>query len=289
MKKILITGGQGFFGSRFTKIWDKNYEISNLSSKELDVTNIVNIEAIFKKIKPDYVIHAAGITSQEFCKNNPEIAYKVNVEGAFKVAKMCSKYNSKLLFISTEQIYSGNKETGPYSEEVIPHPNTIYGNNKLEVEKSLDKYCKNTWIVRFSWLFGLDERNCRSSKNLLQSVLTAALRDKPLKVSPYDYRNMSYVYDMCKRVEQIFYLPYGTYNLGSRNDLSSYDLAIYILKLLSIDARRIKKLIVSDTTKYNENKIRDLRLDTNLAKQNGIVFDDTKTAIKKCLEEFFII
>ena len=59
MKKIIITGGKGFLGSRFAKMWNNKYEIKALGSKDLDVTNEDAVMKYILEEKPDYVIHGS--------------------------------------------------------------------------------------------------------------------------------------------------------------------------------------------------------------------------------------
>ena len=110
MKKIIITGGKGFLGSRFAKMWSNKYEIKALGSKDLDVTNEDAVMKYILEEKPDYVIHAAGILNQQFCIDNSEKARAVNVDGALYVAKACKKVGAKMVFTSTEQLFDGSEE-----------------------------------------------------------------------------------------------------------------------------------------------------------------------------------
>ena len=50
MKKIVITGGKGFFGSRFQKMWERKYQVLTPGSKELDVTNEKVVNEYYKHI-----------------------------------------------------------------------------------------------------------------------------------------------------------------------------------------------------------------------------------------------
>ena len=167
MKKIVITGGSGFVGSRFKKMWQEKYEILALSSRDLDVTDQAAIDQFMDEEKPDYVIHAAGIPSQQFCTEHPEKAHAVNVDGALYMAEACKRTGAKMVFTSTEQLFNGSPEPGPYTEESKPYPDTIYGQNKLEVEEKLPEIFSDYWVVRFTWIFGLPEKDCAEGTNIL--------------------------------------------------------------------------------------------------------------------------
>jgi len=286
MKKILLTGGNGFFCTRFALRYKNTYEILSASSSLLDITNEEKVTEIFEDFKPDYVIHAAAKASTEFCDKNPELAYKINVTGALNVAKACKKAHSKMIFLSTEQVFNGNVEVGPYTEEDTPRPDTMYGKNKLEAEGLLKEVLDELWVIRFTWLFGMPERNCSMSPNILWGTLTDILKGNKTLVTPNEYRGLTYVHEVIEQFPMIFQIPYGTYHLGSHNSLSRYEICHLILKEVGLEYR-IGELLEKDSEKYKDHP-RDVRLCTDKIKSYGLEFSESKNGIKKCLEEFKI-
>lgn len=286
MKKILLTGGNGFFCTRFVQKYKNEYEILSASSSMLDITDKAKVTETIKSFKPDYVIHAAAKASTEFCDKNPELAYKINVTGAINVAKACKRAHSKMIFLSTEQVFNGNVESGPYTEEDIPCPNTMYGKNKLEAEGLLKEVLDALWIVRFTWLFGVPERNCGMSSNILWDTLATILQGKKIKVTPNEFRGLTYVHEVVDQFSKIFELPYGTYHVGSHNSLSRYDICSLIFKELGLEYR-IEELLAVDFEKYKDHP-RDVRLCTDKIKSYGLEFSESKDGIVKCLSEFKI-
>ena len=289
MEKIVITGGGGFLGSRFTKMWKNKYEILSPDSDVLDVTDEGVVMDYIEREKPDYVIHTAGIPSQQFCIDNPKKARAVNVDGALYVAKACKNVGAKLIFTSTEQLFDGSTEKGPYKENDTPVPNSVYGSNKLEVEQKLPEILKEYWVVRFTWLFGLPEKDCTIGPNILWDTIKAAIKNQPVKASRFEFRGMSDVNQICVNLEKLFSKPYGTYHFGSVNKSSRYEIVKYILEELGLDDNQINNILIEDNSKYNAEKIRDLRLDTTKLTECGIEFKETKEAIHNCLKEFNII
>lgn len=288
-KKMIITGGKGFLGSRFEKMWRHKYEIRALGSTDLDVTDIDKVMKYITDERPDYVIHLSGIPNQQFCIAHPEKAYAVNVLGALYVAKACKECGAKLVFTSTEQLFNGSKEDAPYKEDAAPMPNTVYGQNKWEVEQKLPEIFNEYWIIRMTWLFGLPERHCKLGSNILWNTINAAATGKIIKACNYEYRGMTDVNQMAFNIEKLFQAPYGTYHMGSTNDYSRYEIAEYILKKIGLSKEQISHTLAADNSKYNADNVRDLRLDTAKAKEYGISFLPTKDAIDNCLKEFGII
>ena len=284
MKKILLTGGNGFFCTRFAARYKNTYDILSASSSMLDITDESQVTETIRNFKPDYVIHAAAKANTDFCDKNPELAHKINVTGAINVAKTCKEVHSKMIFLSSEQVFNGNTEVGPYTEDVTPCPDTMYGKNKFEAEGLLKEVLDELWILRFTWLFGLPERNCSMSPNILWGTLTNILQGKKTKVTPNEYRGLTYVHEVIDQFPKIFEIPYGTYHVGSHNNLSRYDICSLILKEIGLE-HRIDELLEMDLEKYKDHT-RDIRLCTNKIKSYGINFSESTDGIKKCLKEF---
>ncbi|PKM96330.1 MAG: NAD(P)-dependent oxidoreductase [Firmicutes bacterium HGW-Firmicutes-1] len=284
MKKILLTGGLGFFCTRFTEKYHHTFQILSTDKDDLDIINEQSVLEAFKVFKPDYVIHAAAIADTDFCNKHSELAYKINVTGAINVAKACKATGAKMVFISSEQIFNGNEESGPYSEDDTPVPNTVYGENKLEAEGLLKNILDDLWILRFTWLFGFPERNCGINPNILWNTLTLALQGEKTKITTNEYRGLTYVHELIDQFEKVFELPFDTYHVGSHNNLSRYDITAHILKELGLE-NRIDALIEKDTDKYSDHP-RDARLCTDKIRQFGFHFSDTTDSITQCLKEF---
>jgi len=284
MKKILITGAGGFFSSRFTAFYKDKYEIIPLKRQDLDITKRQNVLETIKFYKPDYVLHTAAIAATKDCEDNPEKAYDINVNGSIYTAEACREINAKLVCFNSEQIFNGNTENGPYNENTVPHPSTVYGENKLEAEKKLKDIIHSVWTLRLTWLFGLPEKGGKVNPNIVCNVLKAALKNEKTKFPANEYRGMTYVYELIANFDKIFDIPYGTYNTGSENSLSTYETACIVANELGLASRK-DEIIEKDTEKYKESP-RDLRMSNKKLKDLGLSFMATEEGIKKCIEDF---
>ncbi|MDX5592181.1 NAD(P)-dependent oxidoreductase [Pseudovibrio sp. SPO723] len=280
-KKILITGANGFFGTRFIKKYQEQFDITATDVEQLDITNADMVDAMFSSVKPDYVIHAAAIAVTDFCNKHPEIAWKVNVEGAMNVAKACKAVGAKLVFISTEQVFNGNEEAGPYTEEHEPVPDTVYGQNKLEAEGKLREILDEMWILRFTWLFGLPERQTSINPNVLWNAMQALINGTKMAERPNEFRGLTYAHELIDQFPKIFEIPYGTYHTGAHNPASRHEIAEHILHELGQEKRLAELLEAAPAP-----KTRDVRLDTSKLAAHGIRFTESKAALTKCLREF---
>ena len=145
--KVLLVGGLGFIGKRFIRKFSGIHEIIVYAryddiSKTKEILNMKNVLLeegavenkkiidIIVKHKPDVVIHLAALTGLMKCHDSPEKAFKINVYGTFNVANACSKTHSKLIFISSREVY-GNTINDESGEDSPLFPNNTYGMTKM--------------------------------------------------------------------------------------------------------------------------------------------------------------
>ena len=86
-----------------------NYTL--LTRGELDVTNSDETDKIFKKNKPEAVIHLAAATDMAWCESDPDMARLVNATGTRNVATAAERENILMVYVSTDAVFDGKKET----------------------------------------------------------------------------------------------------------------------------------------------------------------------------------
>ena len=147
MKKIIITGGTGRFGQTLKKYKSK-YELFFPSKKQLNILNFKSSLNYLKKIKPNYLVHLAGL-SRPMNIHDKEIEKSIdlNIIGTSNITKLCSLLKIKLIYFSTNYVYPGVK--GNYSEKDALLPVNNYAWSKLGGESAVHLY-KNSLILRVS-------------------------------------------------------------------------------------------------------------------------------------------
>lgn len=284
MDTILITGAEGFFASRFVQYYRDKYNIIALNHKDLDICDQEKTIEKIIDIKPKYLIHSAAISDTGKCESDPELSYAVNIKGTTNIAKGCAEAGTKLIYLSSDQIYNGNVEAGPYKEDCVVLPNTVYGRHKLEAENAICGIAKDSVILRLTWLFSLPERKVKINSNIIWNVVKAALKGEKITLPANEYRGITYVYDLISNFDKIINLPKGIYNTGSESNLSTYEVGKVILENMGL-SHRVEEILIKDTERYKENN-RDLRICNNKLKEKGICFTDTEEAVKRCINDF---
>ena len=145
MLKILVSGGNGRFARELKKIKSK-YKFLFKNRKELNILSIKSIEKNFKRFKPNFVLHLAGL-SRPMSIHEKQInkSIDINIIGTANLVKMCNLYNKKIIFFSTSYVYPGTKGRYVETDPLLPWNN--YGWSKLGAEAAVQMY-KNSLIIR---------------------------------------------------------------------------------------------------------------------------------------------
>jgi dTDP-4-dehydrorhamnose reductase len=225
--KILITGGRGMLGRTLNKILNR-HEIIIADLPEADITNLEAFESFVKENLPDCIIHCAAMTQVDNCESQQELAYKLNVIGSSNVAKVCQKYNIRLLAISTDYVFNGSLDR-PYNEDDIPDGgNTIYGQTKFQGEEEIRKICSNHLILRVSWLYGF------GGPSFVHTMLNLAKAGKDnLKVVNDQIGNPTSAIAVAKHIALLLEQQNikGTMHLTCEGEATWFDFAQEIFKL----------------------------------------------------------
>ena len=144
-KTIVVTGGSGRFGKILKGIKNQN-KILFPTKKELDILNEKKISNYFLKIKPDILIHLAGLSRpMKEHYHNIEKSINLNIIGTANITKACNKQNIKLIYFSTNYVYPGKKGNYFENDPILPVNN--YAWSKLGGEASVQLY-RNSLILR---------------------------------------------------------------------------------------------------------------------------------------------
>jgi dTDP-4-dehydrorhamnose reductase len=126
---------------------------------------------VISQFQPNVIIHTAAMTESEACEWNREEAYRVNVVATQMLAMLADMFQARLIFISTDLVFDGEK--GDYSETDEPNPLSYYGETKLIAEESVKTIMPNSVILRTSLLLGKSPRGSRSVNERLAAEARA--------------------------------------------------------------------------------------------------------------------
>ena len=223
--KILVTGYNGQLGFDVVKELEiRNIPCRGVDMADFDITDRTAVNEYVKNYAPDAVIHCAAYTAVDRAEDDREKCEAVNVLGSENLARVCGEIGAKMVYISTDYVYGG-KGSEPFEVTDPTSPCNIYGRTKLEGENAVKKYCEKYFIIRTSWVFGIN------GGNFVKTMLRLSETHDTLTVVDDQIGSPTYTPDLAKLIcDMVVTEKYGTYHGTNENYCSWCEFAKAIMK-----------------------------------------------------------
>jgi dTDP-4-dehydrorhamnose reductase len=232
MRRILVIGSKGMLGRDLIEIRRSSFpndEIIGWDVEEIDIQEEHSTIAKIESLQPGIVINLAAYTDVDGCELNEKKAFAVNAEGMKHVALGAMKIGAKVVYLSTDYIFDGNKNK-PYLEQDPPRPLNVYGRSKWRGEQYVQELVKDALIVRTQWLFG------KYGKNFVASILRQAQEKKVLSVVNDQVGSPTYALDLSRTLSLLIQREArGIFHVANSDWCTWYDFARTILELSGIE------------------------------------------------------
>ncbi len=126
--------------------------VSCLGRPDLDLETICDIKAAIAATRPDVIVNAAAFTNVEEAERNASMAFRVNADGAGRIAAAAQALRIPLIHVSTEYVFDGTSPR-PYRETDATMPLNVYGRSKLAGEIAVAAETDDCVILRTSWVY----------------------------------------------------------------------------------------------------------------------------------------
>ncbi len=243
-QKILLIGASGFLGSSLLK---------NLPSDQIMVEGVCRdrfdlakpifsfCEKYFEDHEYQYVIICAAMADVEKCFQQQKRSHQINVKGVQELLNFSRKCNATPVFFSSDYVFAGQGNL--YREDDPREPNTVYGHQKLEIEKYLEKNFENFLIFRTSKLMSKDAH----PKNILLPLLQSISESRPIYCFEDQWLNPVFVEDIAEVLKLAFQKKLrGTFHLGTERIFSRAELGRFLAVSLGCDPKLIQSSRMSD-------------------------------------------
>ena len=232
MISVLVTGKNSQLASCIRDI-EKNY--TNISctyydSESLDITNEFKVQDTFSENCFDYCINCAAYTAVDKAEIEKSKAEAINIKGVLNLAKVCKAHQTTLIHISTDFVFDGKKKM-PYTELDQTNPINHYGITKLKGELEISKTIDNYFIIRTSWLYS------EYGNNFVKTLLKLFKTESEIKIVDDQIGSPTYSGNLAQFILELINSQkkyYGIYNFSDTGEVSWYNFAITISKILNI-------------------------------------------------------
>ena len=228
--RIIVTGAKGQLGFDCVRELKKRgfNDVIGIDKEELDITDKQKVHEFFKNYKPDVIMHNAAWTAVDMAEECFDLVRKINIDGTKYIAEAAEEVGAKMVYISTDYVFPGNGDK-PYEVDDLTGPTSIYGQTKLDGEKAA-KLCSRLFIVRISWVFGIN------GNNFIKTMLKLSETYNELSVVSDQIGSPTYTYDLSKLLcDMIITEKYGTYHATNEGVCSWAEFANEIFKISGKD------------------------------------------------------
>ncbi len=228
--KFMVTGVNGQLGHDvMMQLKEMNFDVVAPGRDEFDLINKVQVQNYILKEKPDVIIHCAAYTAVDKAEDERELCYSVNVEGTRAVTKAAKELNAKVVYISTDYVFDGLGQDSQL-EEKVTNPINYYGYSKELGEKIVRKLINSHFIVRTSWVYGLN------GNNFVKTMLKLAESRNEINVVNNQIGAPTYTKDLAVFIVNLVQTnDYGTYHGVNEGFCSWYEFAKSIFEKSGIE------------------------------------------------------
>lgn len=263
--KVLVTGAAGQLGHDVViELEKRGHTAIGVDVTDMDITDAAACERVIAQSAPDAVIHCAAWTAVDAAEDSEEACRRVNALGTRNIAEVCKALDVRMMYISTDYVFSGEGET-PWQPDCREYaPISVYGKTKLEGELAVSQLLEKFFIVRIAWVFGVN------GKNFIRTMLSLGQKYDALRVVCDQIGTPTYTLDLARLLaDMIETEKYGYYHATNEGGYISWaDFAAEIFRQAGM-----KTVVTPVTTEeYGLSKAarpKNSRLDKRKLAENG--------------------
>ncbi len=285
-KKILVTGGSGFIGSYLIPFLSRQgWEVLGSFCRHCVDGNLIPLNVCDKnqllttlnRIRPDIIIHCAALTNVQECEKNKDTADEINITAPELIARYCSDFGARMIFMSTDLVFSGEKP--PYHEQAPTDPVNYYGQTKARAEEKLLEYPRVT-IIRTSLNYGYQSPFIKWMFKKLEEE-----REIPLFVD--EFRNAIYGGDFVRVLLPLLRCKprHRIYHIAASRSMNRYEWGILFFRQIGLD-KAIEACKQATAASFPAPRPLDVTLETTLYEDEfDIMFPTPQESLYSFLEQ----
>ncbi len=290
--KVLLTGGGGLLGQYLNIRLSSEKELLTLynvnpgncykyNSMKIDITDKAKLSLLFINFRPDVVIHTACYSRPEICAGLPRSeVYRLNVEATENIARMCTDYNSRMIYTSTDLVYDGSGK-GLLDEDADLNPLTLYAESKLMGEIAVQRNSDNYIILRTALLIGF---GLNHSRNNFHHTYESLEQGKEVRMFFDQYRSPLLLENAADIINSLcgMTVKNETLNFGGRDRISRLEIGELICESAGFSKSLLKP--VSCKTAEGLPQVPDVSMNTDKLESYGLKQPDIADSIDRAIK-----
>ena len=233
--RVVIFGSSGQLGTDLVEVLGASgsFDVVPVRHEDADCMDAAAVRKVLLASRPRIVINSAAFVRVDDSEDHPQKAFSVNAVGAFHIARTCAEIDALCVYISTDYVFDGRKET-PYSESDAPNPINVYGVSKLAGEMLVRQAARRWFIVRMASLYGKTGARGKSG-NFVETVIAKAKAGELLRVVNDVRMSPTYCRDAAQAIARLLQLETsGLFHFTNQGCCSWYEFSLAILSMLGL-------------------------------------------------------
>ena len=222
--KVLVTGFGGQLGYDVVRqLTLRGIPCKGVDVADFDLTDGDAVKAYVQEYNPDVIVHCAAYTAVDKAESEPEVCARVNAMGTTNMVRAALTVGAKLVFISTDYVFSGDGEE-PFEVDSPYQPRNVYGLSKVQAETAVRSLMQRYFILRTSWVFG------KNGHNFVRTMLRLGAERPEVSVVCDQIGSPTYTQDLARVIcDLIPTEKYGIYHVRNEGYMSWADFARMIM------------------------------------------------------------
>jgi dTDP-4-dehydrorhamnose reductase len=236
MKSVAIIGPNGQLGTDLVKTFKfAGWKVNPLTHSDIEVEKLDSVEKALTNSKSDWIINTAAFHKVDECEKDSQRAWEVNALGPQNVAQIANDLGSKVVFISSDYVFSGNLSLeNSYNEDHSVSPGNAYGHSKAAGEIATLAVDNNNLVVRISSVFGAAGSSGKGG-NFVETIVSKAKNGAALNVANDIHMSPTYTVDASEIILKAIELGCcGKLHGTNRGGATWFQFAQEILKLTGL-------------------------------------------------------
>ena len=287
--KILVLGGSSLIGNFFIHNSTDHEIITTFNKNKINTPNIISkkinlpddwdkLQKLILEKKPDVILNTMGFSNSDFCETNLEKVYALHVQVTEKITTLCSKINSKIIFLSTDYVFDGQK--GNYVETDETNPINYYGHTKNLAEKITLKN-KNNLVLRTAMIYGSSPK-----VRFLRYVIENLSNNQEINTYDDIFNSATNLSELTNGISKaIEFNANGIYHMVGSSCVSRFDFATAVAKVFNFNEELIKPVSINSAKLKAERPVNACLNNSKAEKTFDIKFSSINEGIKQVYED----
>lgn len=279
---ILVTGANGQLGNEMRVLSQENTQHTCFFTdvQELDICDEQAVCAFVAGNRVDVIVNCAAYTAVDKAEDNAELCDKLNHLAPGYLAAAAEACGAALIQVSTDYVFDGTGHL-PYTEDMLPCPNSVYGSTKLAGERAVMEKCSRAMIIRTAWLYSI------YGNNFVKTMLRLGRERETLGVVFDQIGTPTYAHDLACAIFAAInrsIIP-GIYHFSNEGVCSWYDFTLAIHRLAGITTCKVSPLHTDEFLAKAPRPHYSVLDKTKIKKTFGIEIPHWESSLRECVEK----